>query len=451
MQDEIGRFARFAGARIASGQAVAAEMGQEHARQLALAGLGEPPPGVTVMWARLPREAVVDLIGFLHDGSPLRTLLDELGPEASAAVRQALVTGVATGQSPRTVARWIREGLGGNLVRALTISRTEMLRSYRESSRRSYRANSDVVESWVRHEACDQRTCPLCWALHGKEYPLKERFATHPRCRGTLLPKTRSWRDILGEKGAGIPETRVSVEPGPSRFARLPEAEQMRVLGPAKFAAWRDGAIGWEDIPGFRRDPKWGPVGYERGLRDILGAEKAAGYLDPVRRAAAQKAAATRAAAMGGGLPVLGADVHRLAALQETRLAQLHEMTTAQVDDLMRRMAAATDLPRPAYHFRRHGALLGASSQEGYVALFREHIQRQDLAMGTALRPKDRARMWYLLGVDTRTVAQYNESAGSYWSFMKVASLEAYLRDASVWWVRARRVGTEWRFEPWTL
>ena len=65
--------------------------------ELALAGLGVPPPGVTVTWARLPREAVTDLVGFLQDGSPLRDLLDELGSEASRAVRDALVAGVATG------------------------------------------------------------------------------------------------------------------------------------------------------------------------------------------------------------------------------------------------------------------------------------------------------------------------------------------------------------------
>ena len=78
-------------------QRAAVGMAEEHAEQLALAGLGVPPPGVTVTWARLPREAVTDLVGFLQDGSPLRDLLDELGSEASRAVRDALVAGVATG------------------------------------------------------------------------------------------------------------------------------------------------------------------------------------------------------------------------------------------------------------------------------------------------------------------------------------------------------------------
>ena len=150
---ETRQFANYAGVQITDAQRVAVDMGQRHAEQLALAGLGEPPPGVTVTWARLPRDAVTDLVGFLHDGSPLRSLLVEPGPEASKAVRDTLIAGVATGQNPRTIARQIRQALGGNLVRALRISRTEILRSYREASHRSYQASDDIMEGWIWHSA----------------------------------------------------------------------------------------------------------------------------------------------------------------------------------------------------------------------------------------------------------------------------------------------------------
>jgi len=61
-------------------------------------------------------------------------------------VRDALIAGVGTGQNPRIIARQIRQALRGNLVRALRISRTETLRSYREASHRSYQANDDIME-----------------------------------------------------------------------------------------------------------------------------------------------------------------------------------------------------------------------------------------------------------------------------------------------------------------
>jgi hypothetical protein len=64
---------------------------------------------------------------------------------------------------------------------------------------------------------------------------------------------------------------RAKVTPGTELFARLPEDQQRATLGPAKFAADRADAITLEDLHGARRDPRWGRVGFERSLRDILG------------------------------------------------------------------------------------------------------------------------------------------------------------------------------------
>lgn len=266
VEAEIREFARFAEARIVSEQAAAVLSAQEHAEQLLRAAIGPAPAGVTVTFDRLPSGAVQELVGVLRDGSPLRELLDELGPEASQQVRQALITGVATGQHPTQIAWQVRQALGGNLVRALTIARTEVLRAYRESSRLVYEANRDVVEGWIWHSAANRRTCAFCWSMHGTFHPLQERMATHPRCRCAMVPATKSWRD-LGFRDA--PESRAKVTPGPELFARLPEDQQRAILGPSKFAAYQAGAISLEDLRGFRRDPRWGRVGYERSLREV--------------------------------------------------------------------------------------------------------------------------------------------------------------------------------------
>ncbi|MBI4496841.1 MAG: minor capsid protein [Chloroflexi bacterium] len=275
VEAEIRDFSRFAEGRILQEQAQAVQAAQDQSAALMRAGLGPAPEGVTVTLARLPAGAVQDLVGFLQDGSPLRELLDELGPEASTAVRQALITGVATGQGPRQIARQVRQSLGGNLVRALTISRTEVLRSYRESSRRTYEANSDVVSGWVWHSALGTRTCAFCWSMHGSVHPVTERMATHANCRCAEVPRTKSWED-LGFKD--IPDTRPDIRPGTELFRELSEAEQLKILGPAKLAAYRAGALKLEDLRGFRRDPRWGPVGFERSLKDILGEKRAEAY-----------------------------------------------------------------------------------------------------------------------------------------------------------------------------
>jgi len=275
VEAEIGRFADYAGVQITEAQRAAVQMGQQHAEQLALAGLGEPPPGVTVTFARLPRDAVTDLVGFLSDGSPLRDLLDELGPEASKAVRDALVAGVATGQNPRVIARQIRQALAGDLVRALTISRTEILRSYRTASLRSYQANSDIMEGWVWHSARDRRTCMSCIAMHGTKHRLDERLDDHVSGRCTAIPLTKSWEAILGPKGRGIPDARPQIGLGADWFARQPENVQRAMMGPAEYAAWKAGAFDLKDLVGRTRDPRWGTMRAERSLTGILGEQEA--------------------------------------------------------------------------------------------------------------------------------------------------------------------------------
>ncbi len=271
VEAEIAGFAQFAEREVWNGQQAAVDAAQAHAEELARAGLGPPPPGVTLAWDRLPTAALTDLVGFLGDGSPLRAILDELGPDASLAVRKALIAGVATGQNPRAIASTIRGQLGGNLVRALTISRTEVLRSYREASRRSYHANRDIVTGWLWQAGLSSRTCASCWAMHGSFHRLDERLDDHPRGRCTMVPVTKSWGE-LGVPGAR--ETRVEVERGPDVFAKLPAAEQQAILGPAKYAAYRQGLITLEDLVHRSHDPRWGTMRREASLREVLGDEE---------------------------------------------------------------------------------------------------------------------------------------------------------------------------------
>ncbi|MBI2954242.1 MAG: hypothetical protein HYY30_08010 [Chloroflexi bacterium] len=86
------------------------------------------------------------------------------------------------------------------------------------------------------------------------------------------MPQTKTWVE-LGFKN--VPESRVEIEKGTDRFERLSDDEKKRILGPAKFAAYKDGKLKLEDVAGFARHKNWGPVGYERSLRDILGEKEA--------------------------------------------------------------------------------------------------------------------------------------------------------------------------------
>ncbi len=264
---EIRQFAQYAEQLIIAQQAEAVRAAQEHVEQLMTAGLGELPPGMLVTFARLPTQTLTDLVGFLQDGSPLRDLLDELGPEASESVRRALIAGVATGQNPRVIARQIRQALGNNLTRALRISRTEVLRSYREASKRTYQANDDVVKGWIWRSALGTRTCAACWAMHGTVHKLDERLDDHVNGRCAMVPVTKTWKE-LGFKD--VPETQVQVEQGAGLFEQLSDQEKEKILGKNAFQAYEDLKIDLIDFVGRSRSSQWGTMRHARSLKDTL-------------------------------------------------------------------------------------------------------------------------------------------------------------------------------------
>lgn len=262
IQAEMNRFAKFANKEITSGQKAAIHLSEKaFSAQMTTLGLQN--------FNRLSTNAVETMVGMAGDGSPLADLLRPLGQQASQSVRDALVNGVAIGQSPRKTASEIKDALAGNLTRALAISRNEQLRAYRESSRKTYQANDDVCRGWRWTANLTTRSCVVCWAMDGTEHALTEPMATHPQCRCVQTPLTKTFAEL------GI--TSVKDEParptGIEAFAKLSEAEQLAILGKAKFAAYKTGQLKLQDVVGASIHPRWGKSRYERSLRDALRGE----------------------------------------------------------------------------------------------------------------------------------------------------------------------------------
>lgn len=277
VENEVSTFARFAGGAIEDEQRYLAQLGQEHVREMVLFGLDPLPQGATVAFSYLPTTALESLVGFLSDGSPLSSLLDELGPDASKAVRSALLQAVGTGIGPRQTARMIREALGGNLTRALTIARTEQLRALRESSHLSAARNSDITKNWVWHASMSPRTCMACISQHGTVHPISERMASHVNCRCSAVYQSVSWASL---GFSGIEDTSVQagdIKRGSEWFSRQDASTQERMMGQAKFAAWEAGALRRDlsDLVGVKRSRLWGNSVFERSLKDILGEDEA--------------------------------------------------------------------------------------------------------------------------------------------------------------------------------
>ncbi len=217
-------------------------------------------------WAHLPREALRDLLGFTADGSPLATLFDKIGPDARAGWESALFKGLAMGKGPRDVAAMAQRATATGMARSLTIARTEMLRAYRTASARSYQANRDVLDGWVWLSAGDGDTCAACLGMHGSVHPLSETLSSHPNCRCTMGPLTKSISDILGVDVPGD-DSRLEVPEGDAIFANLSDARKLAVLGsPAALAAWKAGEVTLGDFVGVKRSAVWGSSHYQRSL-----------------------------------------------------------------------------------------------------------------------------------------------------------------------------------------
>lgn len=251
---------------VADAQRRAIEQATADAIDIARAAAGGPPKaGAVLPWNTLPAESFEALVGLSGNGSPVLGVLQAAGGDYAAAMRDALLYAVGTGQNPRETARALSGLSGANRARMETIARTEMLRAAREATRQTYAANADLLDGYVRVSAQDTRTCPACWALHGKSYPVGDPFAIHPNCRCTLVPAMKSWSDILGIPD--LPDTRPTIEDGETLFGRLSAEAQEAILGPGRFDAYQSGAK-LADFAQESVDPEWGPTVATRTVAD---------------------------------------------------------------------------------------------------------------------------------------------------------------------------------------
>lgn len=253
---EMRKFADVAEATITRQQSAAVKAGLSDS--VALMEAGAEAVGISATFNKLPVAAVENLVGTLGNGSPLRSLLNQLAPSARSIVEQGLIEGVALGRNPRAIASQIRAGLGGNMTRALTISRTEVLRAYRQASLQNYQQNQDVVSGWYWRSSRSRRSCAACIALDGQFFPLSQPMRPHPRCRCTMIPAVRG----------------VTVDRGIDWFKRQDAETRRSILGTDKaYEAVSRGDLKLENLVGLDRDPRWGESFYQLSVKRALAGE----------------------------------------------------------------------------------------------------------------------------------------------------------------------------------
>jgi SPP1 gp7 family putative phage head morphogenesis protein len=263
---QIDGYSKLADRVITAQQRDAVKAARKTSLELIQAGQG-PYAGEAKLPApflRFDPKTVETLVGRLGDGSPLRSLLTQLAPQAVEIVKQTLIESVIRGENPRTIAPLLSQRMGIPLSRSLTISRTETIGAFREASIVGYRQNPKVVKGWIWTCAKNARTCPMCLAMDGQEFDLDVPFGSHPNCRCTPRPNVRSFK----EQGIKAPDRRPTLQTGEEWLASQNPDVQRQVLG-HHYEMYREGHLRLKDLVGYKEDEQWGPSRWVRSRKQI--------------------------------------------------------------------------------------------------------------------------------------------------------------------------------------
>lgn len=229
--------------------------------------------GISANLTTPSRRTIEQTVARLQEGTAQQAYFSGFARQAGEEVITEVIQGVIAGENPKKIARRIQDQMTIGNARVRTAVRTEVLGAARSGLLDSYRENSDVLEGWVWNADESPRTCEVCWAMNGTLHTLDEDLDSHPNCRCTPSPVTQTFAQILGDAGmdsGGITETRIeSFDPDAKFDAVLNEAEKVKVLGPGKYALWRDGEIRLGDLVTPTDNPVWGPGLRATTLREL--------------------------------------------------------------------------------------------------------------------------------------------------------------------------------------
>ena len=106
-----------------------------------------------------------------------------------------------------------------------------------------------------------------CIMLDGKIYSTRDAMDDHPQGRCAMLPITATY----AEMGIDAPEPDFSREKGSDWFQRQDEATQRKMMGDAKWEAWKEGRFSLEDLPKQMTSDVWGDSWTPKSLEELVG------------------------------------------------------------------------------------------------------------------------------------------------------------------------------------
>lgn len=252
VEDELKKYAAYTELEIRAETRAAADLAVKQS-QAYMAQFG------LTMMQRVPTDALINMLGFLREDSPLWKRLTLYSAEHTMRLADALTEGIAFGYNPAKVAKTFERIMGGGLTDAMRMTRTSMLYAHREASRAQYIANADIIDGWTWWSSRDASTCLACLSQHGKVFPLSERMSGHYNCRCTSLPHITRWSEAN--------------QSGEDWFKEQPEAMQKQMMGAQTWDAWQGGAFKFDEFATHKHDDIYGDMLSKKPLWELLGAE----------------------------------------------------------------------------------------------------------------------------------------------------------------------------------
>ncbi|HLP30535.1 MAG TPA: phage minor head protein, partial [Geothrix sp.] len=158
---------------------------------------------------------------------------------------------------------------------AEALVRTSVISLAGEAHLSAYEANADIMAGYQWCSTLDSRTTPICRALDGLRWdmnfdPIGHGFpypgpTAHWGCRSFTLPVTKTWEELAREAhgNSKLAKDLDKVEPGQRAsmggpvsgdltyegwFDTLKKAQQEDILGPKRYALWKQGKLAFQDM-----------------------------------------------------------------------------------------------------------------------------------------------------------------------------------------------------------
>lgn len=221
--------------------------------------------------------AAQQLANRAESGGPLDALLQQFEFQEAQELLSLIMSELSAGINPVQMARDISNTMDSiDYGRAETIARTESLTSWNDAALENYRANSDIVGSWMWMCMPGAGTCVSCLEEDGTIYSLDEELDDHPNGRCCKAPVTNDYGSILDSYGIPFDEGDFGPGPWDDRqtgeewlLAQDGEVQRQAFGSNAAYNAWQSGDVPLKDFVKIRHDPVYGDSIQQQSLRGM--------------------------------------------------------------------------------------------------------------------------------------------------------------------------------------